>query len=136
MTRLLPLLLALTALLVLTACATISTPSPAETVVIAGELSYRERIALPPGSTARAFLTRNDAVIAEDVTVTAGEQVPLPFTLEVPRDALSGEGTYAVSGRIDGPDGEALFASETTDAIDPRYPPGQVGTLLLRAARP
>lgn len=126
MKRSLPLLLA-----ALAACSTTPRPAPGGPVLIGGELTYRERIALPPGSTARAFLTRDGAAVAEDVTVTTGQQVPLPFALEVPRAALAPGGAYAVSGRIDGPDGAALFESRTTDMIDPRHPPREVGTLTL-----
>jgi putative lipoprotein len=115
---------------VLAACAT--TPEPPETALLSGELTYRERIALPPGSVARAFLRRDGAAVAEEVTVTSGEQVPLPFTLEVPRAAFAPEGDYTVSGTIERPDGEAMFESEGRHVTDGRYPPRDVGVIVLR----
>lgn len=59
-----------------------------DTRPITGELTYRPRIALPP-TTVAVIELRDDrgALLAEQRFATAGRQVPLPFTLEIPAGA-------------------------------------------------
>src|SRR3546814_14991803 len=86
-------LAAVAAALSLSACATVnagpSTPGMAERMIVRGSLTYRERIALPPGSVAEVTLqdvSRADApstILARHTIPLVGRQVPVPFHLTV-----------------------------------------------------
>jgi heat shock protein HslJ/uncharacterized lipoprotein YbaY len=109
---------------------------------ITGSLAYRERIALPPGST--AHVTLNDTSIADaaapDVTsadIELGErQVPVPFKLTVPAVKLVPKRQYSVRATISGPDGRLLWTTDTAHTIDPAETSIDLGTLMLVQARP
>lgn len=73
------------------------------TVTIRGALSYRERMALPPG--ARAIVEVREGSIEGPVKVEKwmdldGKQVPLPFELAVSRASLPPGQTYLVRGAV------------------------------------
>src|SRR3546814_13421730 len=72
----------------LSACATVnagpSTPGMAERMIVRGSLTYRERIALPPGSVAEVTLqdvSRADA----PSTILARQTIPLEGRQEIGR---------------------------------------------------
>ena len=66
----------------------VAAPAAAQEVAtreVAGELVYRERIALPPQAHAIVEVRgADDAVLAETRLETEGRQVPIPFALELP----------------------------------------------------
>ncbi|NBB69695.1 MAG: META domain-containing protein [Alphaproteobacteria bacterium] len=66
----------------------VAAPAAAQEVAtreVAGELVYRERIALPPEAHAIVEVRgADDAVLAETRLETEGRQVPIPFALELP----------------------------------------------------
>ncbi len=62
---------------------------------VAGQLAYRERIALDPGAEMVVELTGPGGVVAEARVPTDGAQVPLPFTLKAPDG-----GDYRLQGAI------------------------------------
>ncbi|MDT8345123.1 MAG: META domain-containing protein [Thermohalobaculum sp.] len=63
-------------------------PRPGETRPVAGTLSYRARIALPPDALAVVEARDADgALLAEARVDTARRQVPIPFALDVPAGA-------------------------------------------------
>ena len=108
---------------------------------ITGQAAYRERIMLDPGSTFDVTLidiSRSDSnapVLAEYSRRIRGEQVPLQFTLEVPRYKLERNGRYAVRATITGPDRRLAW---TTDTVYPVYSNRinqDLGTLQLVSAR-
>jgi uncharacterized lipoprotein YbaY/heat shock protein HslJ len=109
---------------------------------ITGSLAYRERIALPPGSTAR--VTLNDTSIADaaapvvaSTDIELGErQVPVPFELTVPAEKLAPNRQYAVRGTISGPDGRMLWTTDTAHTIGAGEASIDLGTLMLVRARP
>ncbi|MBB4657905.1 YbaY family lipoprotein [Parvularcula dongshanensis] len=116
-------------LLVAAACATSPKP-PSDTLTISGELTTRLRMALPPDATAQASLTAQDGrILAKDVVPLEGRQVPIPFRLEVPRDAIEPGGRYVVTGAVTGGDGATLLATRGVHLIDDRHPPSWTGSL-------
>jgi len=105
----------------------VAAPDPA-TVVLRGVVTYRPRLALPPGTriTVRlADVSRADepaTVIAQQLIQTSGEQVPIPFTLPVARDRLEPGRRYAVQVRVDQA-GELWFLTTGAHRVDPaRWP--------------
>lgn len=62
----------------------------AEAREISGELAYRERIALPPGTGIVVELRDESGARVAELRAEAGErQVPLPFSVEAPEGALT-----------------------------------------------
>ena len=113
-------------------------PAPAaamntQSITIAAELFYRERIALPPGAVAVAAveIAGSGTVVAESRDELAGRSVPAPVTLELDRLQLPQDVGLAFRGSIE-VDGVTAWRSEprpvdlTSAAID-------LGPILLRA---
>src|SRR3546814_8161159 len=75
-------------------------------LIVRGSLTYRERIALPPGSVAEVTLqdvSRADApstILARQTIPLEGRQVPVPFDLKVDRAQLQSGMRYSVRGVI------------------------------------
>lgn len=80
--------------------------SPAGTAALTGTVAYRTRQALPAGAAVEVRLvdiSRADApadVVARQVLVTKGEQVPIPFSLTYAAGALEAGRRYAVEATI------------------------------------
>ena len=78
--------------------------APGGIFVVKGDLTYRERIALP--STARAIVECREGTSADGPLVVAtasdlnGAQVPVPFQLDVPRGRLVPGRFYGVRGAV------------------------------------
>ena len=106
MTRLLPLLL------LLSACLPAATVAPAAggSMTLSGTVTYRARIALPPDAVATVSL-RDDAggTIAEARVAAAGRQVPLPFALTVDRSRIVAGAAYRLHAQIRDAGGRILF---------------------------
>ena len=86
-------------------------------LTITGELTYLQRIALPDDAVAVVEIKPDDAadgdpVTAETRTELEGRQVPVPFTLEVPRAHLDAGKSYVLRGGI-------LVAAEMRWLSDP-----------------
>jgi putative lipoprotein len=91
---------------------------------ITGTVTYRQRIALPPGSVVRVRLedgSRADApavTLAESEIVTTGEQVPIPFALEPGEDVPEPRRRrYALRAAIE-VDGELRFTTATHHPLE------------------
>lgn len=99
---------------------------------IRGALAYRERIALPPAAVAVVELTRphDGRVIADQRIGLDGRQVPVAFTLQVPRAWLQGGTGYALRGAIE-VQGRATWLSDAVN-VQGGMGPLDVGTLELR----
>jgi len=108
----------------------------AEEVAVAGEVSYRERIALP----ANAVLTVRlmdvsladapEAVVAEQTVDPAG-QVPIRFELKLDPAVVQPGATYALQARIT-VDDQLWFINDERYAVDPLKPePAQMPTVLM-----
>ena len=93
-------------------------PERATEHVITGQLTYRERIALIPGSMAEVTLidvSLADApakVIAKQQFSADGAQVPFAFELSYDPSQIDARHTYSVSARIE-VDGKLRFISDT-----------------------
>jgi len=124
----------------LAACATIM-PSE-EPVSVTGNITYRERMALPPTAQVEiqlADVSLMDApskTIAQQSFTADGRQVPFPFTLTVDQRRLDPRGRYAVSARITDASGKLMFITDTHNSVtftgQPRI---DLGTLVLIKTR-
>lgn len=109
----------------------------ADGMSIAGDIFYRERIALPPTAVATVALidvSLADApskTISEQVIDPAG-QVPIPFALPFEPDAILAGHSYALSARIE-VDGELWFINDTRISVDPLVEVGMVSIPLVSA---
>jgi uncharacterized lipoprotein YbaY/heat shock protein HslJ len=109
---------------------------------ITGSLTYRERIALPPGATARVTLI--DTSIADTAAPVIGSttidlrdrQVPIDFQLSIPARDLPARGRYALRAAIRDADGNLLWTTDTGNAIEPGEPSIDAGVLMLTRVRP
>lgn len=104
-----------------------------------GEVTYRERIALPPDAVLvvqLADVSRADApaaVVAEQKISPAG-QVPIRFRLKFDRAAIRPNATYALQARIS-VGGSLWFVTDTRYEVDPLRT--ERATLVLtRASQP
>ena len=129
------------ATLPLAACATLMPPSE-EPVSVTGEITYRERTALPP--TAQVEVTLSDVslmdapskTIAQQSFTADGRQVPFAFSLTVDQRKLDPRGRYSVSARITDTSGKLMFITDTHNGVtfDGR-PQVDMGTLVMIRTR-
>ena len=98
---------------------------------ITGTVVYRQRVALPSGSIVRVRLedvSRQDVaveVVADTQVVTQGEQVPIPFELEVDTAALDAGASYALHASIES-EGNMLFVTTTSHPLQPVTAPADM----------
>lgn len=104
---------------------------------ITGELTYRERIALIPGSLAEVTLidvsladAPSTLIAAEEIEIGA-EQVPIPFTLIYDSTALEPRMSYTLRATISDPEGNLLWTTDTAHPIAAGDGDVEVGTLML-----
>lgn len=96
--------------------------SPIETATLTGTATYRTRQALPAGAVVDVRLvdiSRADApadVLARQVLVTAGEQVPLPFSVTYAPGAVQDRRRYAVQATI-AIDGRVRFRTTSVHPV-------------------
>lgn len=109
----------------------------ADGMSIAGDISYRERIALP--DTAVATVALIDVSLADAPSVTISQQVidpagqvPIPFVLPFEPDAILAGHSYALSARIE-VDGQLWFINDTRISVDPLVDVGMVAIPLVSA---
>jgi len=110
-----------------------------QNALITGSLSYRERIALPPGAKAEiavvpAAPANAAAILKRDVPVQG--QVPLPFQLELPSGALDPGQHYILRGSIAGGDGAPLWRGDSATPIDPGQRKQDIGMIVLAHVTP
>jgi putative lipoprotein len=89
-----------------------------ELIRIAGRVSYRERIALPPGAVLVVGVLSESGADAAPVTVAeqrveVEHQVPIPFEISVDPDDLAPGRRYSVAARIE-IDGSPAWTSGTS----------------------
>ena len=124
----------------LAACATIA-PSE-QAVSVTGNVTYRERMALPP--TAQVEIQLSDVslmdapskTIAQQSFTADGRQVPFAFSLTVDQRKLDPRGRYSVSARITDASGKLMFITDTHNGVtfDGR-PRIDLGTLVMVRTR-
>jgi len=119
--------------------ATITSPETAQSAPlrIKGDLTYRERIALPPQSRAQIELREGadgeGAVVAEQAIELGGRQVPIPFELSVSRDKLVAGRQYSLLGQIVAEAGPRWTSQQVS--VDTTAASIDFGTLVLVQAR-
>ena len=117
----------------------VDSASKADVVIVQGKVAYRERMALPPGSVVVVRvddISRADApatTIEEQRIVTTAQQVPIAFSIKVPRNQLPGPIGNTVSVRIEDQQGKLLWINDTITPIEPdeKYPVVDLGTIML-----
>jgi len=115
-----------------------STPAPtlSARATVTGRVTYRERMALPPGATVTVRLqdvSRADApadVLAEQVIVPT-TQVPIPFALQYDPARIDARHRYSVSARIE-VDGKLWFMSDTHNGVLTDGGPTEVEVVVRR----
>ncbi|MBJ6373139.1 META domain-containing protein [Sedimentitalea arenosa] len=107
----------------------------ADMITVTGQISYLQRIALQPGSTATVTVSdvsRADAaapVLAE--ASIPGRQVPIPFSLEVPTQDMTERGRYALRAVIRDAAGNLRWTTDTNIPVDPTQAVNDLGTVNL-----
>jgi uncharacterized lipoprotein YbaY/heat shock protein HslJ len=104
---------------------------------VTGQISYRERIALPDGSVAHIKLSdvsRADApatLFAEQNTTLFGKAVPIPFSLKVEPAMFDPRMRYSVSAQIRSAEGQLLWTTDSANLIDVSQPTVDLGTIMM-----
>lgn len=106
-----------------------------ETITVTGSVSYLQRIALLPGSTATVAvsdvsLADAPAQVLADTSISAN-QIPIPFSLEVPTENMKETGRYALRATIHDANGSLRWTTDTHIPIDPDKALNDVGVLTL-----
>jgi putative lipoprotein len=101
-------------------------PALAERVTLKGDVTYRERIALPEAGTLTVALIdlaqpEKPGLAASAAIATPGK-VPLTFTLNLDTNALDPTHQYALVAQIAGADGAVWFRNDEPYPIDPLAP--------------
>ena len=110
---------------------------------VTGTVTYRERIALLPGSVVRVTLqdvSRADApatVLAEQTITTAGENVPIPFELSYDPAHIDPRHRYVVRAEIRDGAGALQWTSDTAyPTITVGAPSDGLELLVIRVSDP
>lgn len=109
---------------------------PAGTV--AGTVTYRERMALPPDAELRVQLfdvSRQDRAtpVADTTVQPAGRQVPLPFVLRYDPGGIDPKHVYAIRATI-ASEGHPIFTTTAVVKVITWDHPDRVDLVLTRAA--
>jgi len=108
---------------------------------VTGTVTYRERIALPPTAVIKVQLvdvSRADApaiVLGEQVTHSAGKQVPFAFEIPFDPATIAANHSYAVQARIEN-DGTLRFISDRHYAVITRGAPTRIDIVLRSVGAP
>lgn len=108
-----------------------------ETSVISGSITYRERIALAPQSTAKIQLldiSLADApakVIDQKIYDLTGRNVPVGFELTMPNKGVPENARLSVRAEIHGADGSLLFTTDTIQPVMSRPVDQNLGEIIL-----
>ncbi|WOE75903.1 YbaY family lipoprotein [Alterisphingorhabdus coralli] len=114
--------------------------NPSGKTIVTGMATYRERIALQPGSELSVVLLDSsfDDPLANlfagtNVPIT-DQQVPVPFSLTIDHDRVIPGDSYEVRGIIRGPDGAIRWRTQQPKPVDLSLEKQDVGTIMLIAA--
>lgn len=117
------------ALLLVAAFTPMSTATAQDMRSLSGEVTYRERMALPPEATLMVEITAPDqSVLAEARIPTEGRQVPIPFAIEMPSDARGLLRAGVATG------GQILWTGAPVE-VGPDTP-DELGEIMLRRHQP
>lgn len=121
---------------VLSACSVADKHS--DKAVIKGELTYRERIAVPQDSILVVSVRKaekgaqSSPVLAEMTMSVGNRQVPIPFEIPVNADLLENGATLGVTGRIRSQDGATLWSTRVTKELFPGQPEVDLGRMMMK----
>lgn len=128
------------------ACATIPTDTGANEVAmvetISGTLSYRERIALPPGARMEIVVSditlgRNEELILSREMNTIGQaSPPIPFSIDVSKLNLSDGPLYGLRAFIREPDGTIMFRTNEPFLLNLRSDFVNIGDITVSMTSP
>lgn len=106
-----------------------ASPALAAKVTLKGDVTYRERIALPPGGTLSVSLidlaTPDQPRVSAKAPIASPGQVPLTFTLNFDDNVIVAGHKYAIVAEISGGD-TVWFRNTEPYAIDPLAPVGPI----------
>lgn len=105
-------------------------PAAAAKLTLSGEVTYRERIALPPGASLTVGLVDLAAPatprIAAKAALASPGEVPLNFNLNFDDSVLTAGASYGIVAEISGENGAVWFRNAEPYAVDPRAPAGPI----------
>ncbi len=103
----------------------LASPALAAKVTLKGDVTYRERIALPPGGTLSVSLidlaTPDEPRVSAKAPIASPGQVPLTFTLNFDDNVIVAGHQYALIAEISGVDA-VWFRNAEPYAVDPLAP--------------
>lgn len=106
-----------------------------EMLTVSGQLTYRERIAVSPNAVMQVTIEDISRADAPSDTLAEFssdlEQVPAPFTLNVPREEMRSRGRYGLRGTVRDGDGVLLWTTDSVTPIDPSADTVDVGTVVM-----
>ncbi|MDB5542157.1 MAG: hypothetical protein JWQ89_3884 [Devosia sp.] len=104
----------------------LASPALAAKVTLTGDVTYRERIALPPEGILTVSLidlaTPDQPRVSAEAAIASPGQVPLTFTLSFEESVVLPGHHYALVAEISGADDAVWFRSTEPFAIDPLAP--------------
>ena len=123
--------------LMLAAC---QTTNAEPTATVRGEITYRERIAVPPGAQLEVLLldvSRADAPSEKIGGVTLSDigQPPYPFEIAYRPEQIIESHTYVVQARLTH-EGRLLFITDQAYPVITRGHPSEVQLMLRRVGAP
>ncbi len=125
-----------TLLAVLTLLLALAGPAVAERVLLSGEVTYRERIALPPGATLSVSLIDLAAParsrISASAPIASPGQVPLTFNLGFDESIVLPGNSYALNAEIIDAGGRVVFRNAEPYAVAPLALSGPISILVGR----
>lgn len=112
-----------------------------QTLIVKGSLSYRQRIALPPGSVAQVTIIdvsiadRPAEVLASQTLALGTRQVPISFEIVVDRSRLKPNHRYALRSTIVDAEDVLLWTTASAHSVEIGSPVSDLGELTLVQVR-
>lgn len=109
---------------------------------ISGELSYRERIALPPGALMEIVVTDitngsdQELILSREQMAVPGRSVPIPFSIDVSKRNLSDGPLYGLRAFLKDAEGTVLFRTTSPFLLNLQNENVDIGTLMLSQTSP
>ncbi len=115
-------------------------PAFAAKLTLKGDVTYRERIALPPGGSLTVSLidlaTPTQPRVSAKAAIASPGQVPLTFTLNFEESIILPGHSYALDAEITGEDGALWFRTTQPYPVDPMDPEAVILIIVNRAPEP
>lgn len=135
------LLISVLSFLVLACTEDLNQTDTPEQFQITGQFSYRERVMLPPDSTAKIKLedvttTDKAAELIHIKSMPLKQQVPIPFSLTVAKQNLQARHRYTLHVSVYAPDGHLMWTTDRAYQVDISNNKQDVGDILLVRTTP